>query len=300
MMAMKLYIGLYKLLVHTKLDILFSDKTFVKLQYRSLMGKKLNLKTPETFNEKLQWLKLFNREKFYTTLVDKLAVKKYVSQVIGNDIIIPTLFVWDNVDQIKFDILPQQFVLKTTHSGDFLGVVICKDKSSFNFEKAKLQLAKSLKTNYYKSGREWPYKNVQPKIICEKYLEDESGELKDYKFFCFNGEVKAMFVATDRSTGKVKFDYYDPDYNHLDFIQSHPMSDKIIPKPLHFEEMKSIAAKLSQGIPQVRIDLYNVNGNIFFGEMTFFHYGGYVLFHPESWDSKFGEWIKLPNNGRKR
>lgn len=294
-MAMsKFYYILYCIILRTKIESILSDKMFIKIQYAGLMGKPLNLNDPKTFNEKLNWLKLNDRKPLYTILVDKYRVKEYVSHKIGQQYVIPTLAVWNSIDEIDFDSLPDKFVLKTTHSGDSLGVVICKDKSTFNISEAKNELQKSLNIDYYKAGREWPYKNVPPRIIAEKYIEDGSGDLFDYKFFCFDGAVKALFVATDRSAGHVKFDYYDADFNHLNFVQSHPMSDKTISKPANFDLMKSIASNLSQGIPHVRVDLYNVNGIIYFGEMTFYNYGGCVAFHPEDWDYTFGSWLDLP------
>lgn len=289
---------MYKLLyrLFNKIGVLklLSDKCFIKFQYRALMGERLDLVMPLTYNQKLNWLKLYNRNPLYTILVDKYEVKKWVSQRLGGeDIIIPTISVYNSIEEINVKALPNQFVLKATHSGDSMGVVVCKDKSLFNEREALTQLKKSLKMNYYKLGREWPYKNVPRRIIAEKYMEDEYGELRDYKFFCFNGEVKALFVATNRSTGHVCFDYFDSNFNHLNLKQSHPNYNGIIDKPKNYERMVEIATKLSKGIPHVRVDLYNVNGEIFFGEMTFFHYGGLIPFHPSEWDYTFGSWIDL-------
>ena len=271
------------------------DKLYIQWMYRLKMGKKLNLKNPTTFSEKLQWLKLYNRRPEYTTMVDKYAVKEYVANIIGNKYIIPTLGVWDRPEDIDWDSLPNQFVLKTTHGGGNTGVVICKGKSSFDKQKAIEKLNRSLKQDIYKTLREWPYKNVPKRIIAEQFIEAENNDLPDYKFFCFDGEVKALFIGTERGTGNVKFDYFDADFNHLDLIQQHPMSGRQLEKPVGFEKMKKVASQLSKGIPQVRIDLYNVNGEIYFGEMTFTHHGGVVPFHPESWDYTFGSWIKLPS-----
>ena len=279
-----------------QLAFLFPDKLYLQLFYYLKMGKRLNLKNPQTYNEKLQWLKLYNRRPEYTKMVDKFAVKDYVSSIIGSDYIIPTLGVWDNVEDIDWDKLPDQFVLKTTHGGGNTGVVICYDRSRFNIDEAVDKLRKSLKQNLYQSMKEWPYKNVPKRIIAEEYVEpdEEFKDLPDYKFFCFDGIVKALFVGTERGTGDVKFDYFDADFNHLDLIQVHPMSGKNLKKPKKFEEMKELASKLSKGIPHVRIDLYHVNGKIYFGEMTFYHHGGVVPFHPEKWDYDFGGWLKLP------
>ena len=262
------------------------------------MGKRLDLKNPTSYNEKLQWLKLYDRNPLYTKLVDKVAVKDYVASIIGNEYIIPTLKVYKSPEEVRIEDLPERFVLKTNHDGDSLGVFVCKDKKNFDFNKAISILSKNLQHNYYYTGREWPYKNVNPVIFAEEYKEDEFGELRDYKFFCFNGVVKALFVATDRSVGHVKFDYFDRDFNHLDFTQSHPMSNVTLKKPDNFEKMIELAERLSKGLPHVRIDLYNCNGRIYFGEMTFYHYGGMIKFHPEEWDYKFGSWLQLPKYKR--
>ena len=272
-----------------------SDEQFLKCQYYLHMGKKLNLSNPQTYNEKLQWLKLYNRRPEYTMMVDKYSVKDFVMGIIGEEYIIPTLGVWDRLDDIDFDTLPKKFVLKTTHGGGNTGVVVCKDKDNFDYGAAKDKLNKSLNTCIYDTIREWPYKNVKRRIIAEQYIEDyKIGELAGYKFFCFDGKVKALFVGTERGSGDVKFDYYDADFNHLNLIQFHPMSEHPLPKPQNFELMKELASKLSKGIPHVRVDLYECNGHVYFGELTFYHHGGIVPFHPESWDYTFGSWITLP------
>ena len=259
------------------------------------MGKKLNLNQPKTYSEKIQWMKLYDRNPLYTTLVDKYLVKEYVSKIIGNQYIIPSLGVWSKFDDIDFNLLPEQFVLKCTH--DSGGLVICKDKSNFDIKKARMIINKSLKCKYYKSYREWPYKNVVPRIIAETYMEDEFGELKDYKFFCFNGKVKSLFIASDRQNEEedTKFDFFDENFNHLSFTNGHPNAKKMPKKPVMFEEMIKLAETLSKGFPHVRVDLYEVGKKIYFGEMTFFHWSGLVSFNPESWDYKFGEWLQLPN-----
>lgn len=272
------------------------DVLYTRIIYWLKMGKTLNLENPKTFNEKLQWLKLFDHNPLYTKLVDKYLVKEYVSSRIGDKYIIPTIAVFNNPEEIDWDILPNKFVLKTTQGGGGDGVIICNDKDSFDKANAIKRLKASMSTNPYKRLREWPYKNVQKRIIAEEYISDRNGELLDYKFFCFNGVIKALFVATDRSSGNVKFDYFDENFNHLDIVQEHPMSNKEISKPNSFEEMKHIASKLSEGLLQVRCDLYNIDGKVYFGELTFVHHGGVTPFQPESWDMIFGEWITLPNN----
>lgn len=271
-----------------------SDKMYLKMIYRIKMGKKLNLDNPQTYNEKLQWIKLYDRREEYTRMVDKYEVKDYVSKIIGEEYIIPTLSVWNNENEIDFDSLPNQFVLKCTH--DSGGLVICKDKSKLNKEAVKKKLAECLKHSFFWGMREWPYKNVKPRVIAEQYMEDETGELRDFKFFCFDGEVKALFIATDRTKSEeTKFDFFDEDFNHLAFTNGHPNAEIPPSKPVCFEEMKSLAAKLSKGIPQVRVDFYEIRGKVYFGEMTFFHWSGMTPFVPEEWDYTFGSWIKLPN-----
>lgn len=278
-----------------KFSPLLPDKFFLSCMVRVRCGYWPNWKAPHTFNEKLQWLKLYYRRSEYTTMVDKYAVKDYVAKIIGEKYVIPTLGVWDKPEDIDWGSLPNRFVLKTTHGGGNTGVVICKDKASFDIEKAIEKLNKSLKQDLYRTLREWPYKNVPRRILAEQFIESAGGDLPDYKFFCFNGVVKALFIGTERGSGDVKFDYFDADFNHLDLVQFHPMSGKQLPKPSNFEEMKQIACKLSQGMPHVRVDLYDVNGIIYFGELTFYHHGGVTPFHPKEWDDIFGSWLILPS-----
>lgn len=275
---------------------LWPDKLYLKLLYFSQMGKRLDLENPKTFNEKLQWLKLYNRKPEYTTMVDKYTVKEYVAAKIGEEYVIPTLGVWDNVEDIDWKSLPNQFVLKTTHGGGNTGVVICKDKNTIDVDDVKSKLYLSLKQDLFKSSREWPYKNIVKRIIAEPYMEDNSTrELRDYKFFCFNGEVKCMFIGSERQKREEPFfDFYDCDFNLLVIKQGHPNSVDKPSKPCCFEKMKGLASVLSEGIPHVRIDFYEVNGCVYFGEMTFFHFGAFVPFEPDSWDYIFGSWINLP------
>ena len=215
---------------------------------------------------------------------------------ISEKYIIPTLGVWDNFDDIDFDTLPEQFVLKCTH--DSGGLVICKDKSTLDWKAAKQKIDNAMNRNYWLAAREWPYKDVPHRIIAEKYMEDEkSGELRDYKFFCFNGEVKAMFIATDRQKrSEPYFDFFDVNFNNLGIRQGHPNNPSLLERPSAFEEMKQIASKLSKGLRQVRVDLYEVNGSVYFGEMTFFHHSGLVPFEPAKWDRIFGDWVELSKN----
>ena len=271
-----------------------SDERYIKIAHRIKLNEKLDLDNPITYNQKLQWLKLYNRNPLYTQLVDKYEVREYVANKIGDEYLIPLLDVWNNADDIKFDALPNQFVLKCTH--DSGGLVICKDKSNLEINEAKHKLNKSMGHNYFWAQREWPYKKVKPRIIAEEYMFDEkTNELRDYKFFCFNGEVKVMFVATNRGAD-TRFDFFNPDFNHIPLKQYYPNADstKKIEKPHLFEEMKIIAGRLSENMPHVRVDLYEINGKIYFGELTFFHFSGWKKFEPREFDELFGNWITLP------
>ena len=235
-------------------------------------------------------------------MVDKILVKDYVASRIGEEYVVPLLGVWDKPEQIAWDELPNRFVLKTNHSGGNTGVIICNDKSSFDRESAVRKLNSSLSSDVYHSFREWPYKGIVRKVFAEKYIEQEPGvsELSDYKFFCFNGEVKALYVATDRQNPneEVKFDFYDANFNHLPIKQGGDNAKESPPMPQSFAEMKKIAATLSKGIPHVRVDLYEVNGRPLFGELTFFHFSGMVPIEPEEWDYRFGEWLDLSRLAR--
>lgn len=272
------------------------EKYIRKMFYRKV-GYQLDLECPKTYNEKMQWLKLYWHNPLMTDLVDKYAVKDYVVKHIGEQFIIPTLGVWDDVNDIDWDFLPDQFVLKCTH--DSGGLIICKDKSKLDKKAAKKKLKKCLSRNFYYSCFEWPYKNVKPRIIAEPYMSDSnSGDLNDYKFFCFDGEVRALYVATERNKKdtEVKFDFFDKDFNHLPIRNGHPNSSFIIDKPSCFEEMKELASKLSKDFPHVRVDFYEIEGQIYFGEMTFFSNAGLVKFDPQEWDNVFGSWLNLPEN----
>ena len=270
-----------------------SDETYLKIAFRSLMGKKLALQNPQTFNEKLQWLKLYDRKPIYTTMVDKYEAKKYVAGIIGEQYIIPTLGVWDKFEDIDFDRLPKQFVLKCTH--DSGGLVICRDKSQFDKQAARKQITQSLKRNFFWSGREWPYKNVKPRIIAEKYMEDlHLHELRDYKFLCFNGNVKCCFVCTDRFTQQgLKVTFYDDQWKIMPFERRYPRSKTPIPKPVTYEEMVKLAETLSKDIPFMRVDFYSIGKDVFFGELTLYPGSGFEEFNPVKWDEGLGAWIKL-------
>ena len=269
------------------------DRTFLKWHYYFSMNRFPDLDHPTTFNEKLQWLKLYNRRPEYTVMADKYRVREYVEEKIGKEYLNPLLGVWESPDEIDFDRLPEKFVLKCNH--DSGSTVICKEKSGFDRKKAVRFLKKRLRTNYFWMGREWPYKNIERRVIAERYMTDGSGSaLKDYKFFCFNGRCKALYIATDRGTD-TRYDFYDRDFHHLPLVWEHPNADKELPKPENFDEMIRIAEILSEGIPLVRVDLYDICGRICFGELTFFHAGGVQPLEPESFDELFGSWIRLPD-----
>jgi hypothetical protein len=273
------------------------DETYLHWYYYLNMHKSLNLKTPLTYNEKLNWLKLYDRNPYYTTLVDKLKVKDVVAQKIGDEHVIKTLGIWKLAEDIEWDKLPDRFVLKTTHGGGNIGVMICRDKSTFDRTKAVANMNAALKQNLYYYSREWPYKDVEPMIFAEEYMEDEHGELRDYKFFCFDGKCRMVEVLTERQTRKDAYaDFFDKDYSPLPFRGMHQRNSITPEKPQGFDEMVSIAEQLSVGFPHVRIDLYVIKGRVYFGEYTFYHNGGVTRFKPSEWDEKIGSWLKLPNN----
>lgn len=270
-----------------------SDMNFLKLKYILIFKRKLNLNNPKTFNEKLQWLKLYDRKKEYISMVDKYEVKKYVIEKIGREYVIETFGIYNNWNEINFEKMPNKFVIKCTH--DSGGVIICKDKSCFNYDEAKKKINKFLKRNYYWSGREWPYKNIKPRIIVEEYIENKSeGELNDYKFFCFNGIPKIILVCSERfSSNNMCETWFDENWKFLDIIESGHRIDKKIKKPQNFEKMKELSKKLSENIPFVRVDFYEVGGKIFFGELTFYPASGFEKFEPKEWDYKFGQMLDL-------
>lgn len=282
------------ILSHYRLLKWMSSETFLKKAFRYSMGRELNLDNPVTYTEKLQWLKLYDHRPEYTRMVDKYGVKQYVAERLGEEHVIPVLGVWERAEDIDFDALPQRFVLKTTH--DSGGIVVCKDKSKLDIEAARKRMKFFLKRDYYEHKREWPYKDVKPRIMAEQYMEDtRQGELRDYKFFTFGGEPKVLYIAQGRGKGgETVADFFDMDFNHLPFTIDHDMADVPPEKPVRFEEMKRMAALLSQGTPQLRVDFYEVDGQIYFGEMTFFHCSGLNPFHPEEWDRIFGDWVTLP------
>ena len=271
-----------------------NDKEYLSWLYRARMGRFPDLNHPKSFNEKLQWLKLNDRKPEYTEMVDKYLAKKYVEKRIGEKYIIPTLGVWDEFDQIEFEKLPDQFVLKTTH--DSGGVVICKDKANFDKAAAKRKLEKSLKRNYYWAEREWPYKNVKPRIIAENYLSFLNGsDLVEYKVFCFNGKPALFLICkgeghTDERTN----DFYDLEFNHIPVTVTCPNAKEKCQKPDEYEELLELSRKLAKNTYQLRVNLYVINHKIYFGELTFFHDSGCCKFNPPEWDKRFGDMLKLP------
>lgn len=275
------------------------DKLYLQLFYFSTTGKIINFKSPKLFNEKLQWLKINDRHSEYGKLVDKLAVREHIEKKLGKEYLFPLLGSWKSFDDIDFSTLPDQFVLKCNHDSGSTKVI--KDKSALTEENIKSLnefFTNKLKRDFFYAGREYPYKGLERYIIAEALMTDENDKeksIEDYKFFCFDGVPKIMFIATDRSTD-CKFDFFDMDFNHLDIENIHPNTDKPIKKPEKFEEMKEIAAKLSKGMKHVRIDLYELNGKIYFGEYTFFHGGGFQLFHPDKWEKQLGDWINIKNS----
>lgn len=273
----------------------FPSRLYLKVAYETLMHKPINFNRVATFNEKLQWLKLYDHNPQYTTMVDKYAAKQYVADIIGEQYIIPTLGAWNHFDEIDFDKLPDQFVLKCTH--DSGGLVVCKDKSKLDKKAAKAKIEKSLKRNYYWSGREWPYKNVPPRIIAEQYMTNDlqSDEFSDYKFYCFNGIVDCVMVCLDRLSGDTKFYFFDKNWElkRFNLRGKNAPSNFTIPKPSCMNEMFQIAAAISKGIPFVRVDLYQSNGQIYFGELTFYPDSGFDPNYLPTANEYFGSLIDL-------
>lgn len=276
------------------------DRLYLRILYRLKMGYWPNLKHPKTFNEKLQWLKLYNRRADYTKMVDKLAVKDYVASVIGSEHVIPTLGVWDTPEQIDWDSLPPQFVLKTTHGGGGCGVVICKDKSTFNRAEAIAKLNLSLQQDIYKNYREWPYKNVPKRILAEKYMSDDGKELDDFKVHNFNGVPRVILVCRERFKGTpMTEDFYSPKWEHLDISRPGHDSPGLCERPDELEEMLQLSRELAEGHPFVRTDFYTIKHKVYFGELTFFPAGGMAAFSPKEADKLFGSWIKIEMGGGK-
>lgn len=271
-----------------------SDRCYIKRYFFLKTGYSLNLDSPKTFNEKLQWLKFNDRNPLYTEMVDKFAVKKYVASIIGEKYVVPTIAVFDNPDEIDFGVLPDRFVLKCTH--DSGGIVICKDKASLDKDAARKKLKAGWSRNYYRFSMEFPYKDVKPRIIAEEFLTNEGADLCDYKVHCFNGTPKLVLVCKNRySKGGLTEDFFTEDWEHLDVKRpTHPNSKEIIPEPAQLDEMLSLSLQLSEGIPFVRVDWYISDDRLYFGELTFFPASGMTPFVPKSFDDLFGSWLELP------
>lgn len=281
-----------------KIVSLIPDKLYLTLKYYKNFGRLPNWKNPQTFSEKLQWLKLYDRKPEYTMMVDKYAVKDYVASIIGSEYVIPTLGVWDKPEDIEWEKLPNQFVLKTAHGGGSDGVVICRDKATFDKEKAIKLLNENLKTDLYVVWREWPYKNVPKRILAEQYIEPGPGmrDLPDYKWYCFNGEPRFCQLIQDRTT-KETIDFFDTEWKHQDFIGLNPAAVHAAdqpPCPSNLSTQLMIARKLSNNLPFVRIDLFEVNGKTYFGEITFYPLSGMGRFNPKKWNNILGNLINLP------
>ena len=273
-----------------KFSRLYSDETFLKKLFKLRMGYKLNLDNPQTFNEKLQWLKLHNRKSVYTTMADKLSVKEYVANIIGQEYIVPCFGIWERYKDIDFDVLPNQFAIKMTHNSS--GAFLCKDKSSLDKSMLKQYIDTYFYKNYFWHLREWPYKDVKPRIIAEELLNDNTGEvLRDYKFWCFNGKPTYMY-CTVKGTD-VYENFYDMDFNPVEINHGFPRHLPEFNRPVQFDKMKSLAAQLSSNIPFVRVDFYEVNGNVYFGEFTFYDWGGMKPFVTYNQDLELGRLIEL-------
>lgn len=318
----KLYSGLKKNQIRIFSTILnrwgwwLPDKLWLSLRYRLTYNKKLDWKSPKTFTEKLQWLKVYDRKSEYVIMADKVKAKEWVAKRIGNQYIIPTLGVWERAEEIDFDQLPNRFVLKCNHNSG-MGMYICKDKSMMDKVSVIRNLKRGMKENYYFHAREWPYKNIPRRILAEQFMEDFGNSisindfqvyqtdivhnskpltpndyLTDYKFFCFDGEPFMMYVSQDYAKN-TSTDFFDMDYNHLPITMKDLNSENPPSKPAEFEEMKALARKLSKGTSHLRVDFYVVNHRIYFGELTFFHNAGFGPVNPPEWNSKLGTMITL-------
>lgn len=273
-----------------------NDQTFLEKAFQSKLERELDWNVPATFNEKLQYLKLYDRRPEYTRMVDKYKVREYITEKLGAQYLIPLIGVWDDPEKIDFSVLPEQFVLKCNHNSG-LGMCICKDKSKLNIRKVKAGLRKGLRQNYYLTGREWPYKNVPRRIIAEQFMQSDAGGLTDYKIHCFNGEPKLILVCKDRfaPTGLTE-DFYTPQWEHLDLRRpTHPNATEPMAKPDELDQLLEFSRILSKDIPFLRVDFYIVEGHVYFSELTFFSASGFEKFEPEEWDQTLGDWLKLPD-----
>lgn len=287
----------YKVVIYNFLSFI-PDKAYLKLIYFIRFHKRLNLEEPKTFNEKMQWLKLYDRNPKYIDMVDKCSAKEFVTKIIGEEYIIPTIGIYNSFDEINFEQLPNQFVIKCTHDSN--GLIICRDKKQLNIDKAKKDINTSLYYNYYYGGREWPYKNVKPRIIIEKYMNDgKNDEINDYKCFCFNGKVEYIQVDYDRFKNHGRNEY-DRDWNYIPFTTDFPTDkNRIIEKPKKLKLLIELVEKIVKNIgieSFVRIDMYIVKDKIYFGEITFYPGSGFLKFEPSEYDKKIGDLVNINKN----
>lgn len=281
----------------SELGLIPSDRIYLEVAFLLAQRLRLNLRNPQTFQEKIQWLKLYNREERYSLLADKVLVKEFVASVLGSEYVIPTLGVWSNPEEIDFDSLPEKFVIKCNHNSG-KGMYICKDKTKINKDVLKKRLKAGLTENYYIHNREWPYRDIKRKIIAEQFMEDPDmpDGLTDYKFFCFNGEPLYCQVIRDRYT-KETIDFYDMNWRHQEFYGLNPVARNglnPVARPPHLDKMVWMCRKLAEGIPFVRVDLYVINGKEYFGELTFFPASGFGTFTPEKYNLLLGNLLQLP------
>lgn len=279
----------------------FSDEQYLKFCFYFRIGKKLNLNNPRTFNEKIQWLKINDRNPKYVSMVDKYEAKKYVESIIGSEYIIPTFGIYNSFEEIDFEKLPKRFVIKCTHNSG--GVVIVNDKDKINKKELAKKFSRMLKKNFFYVGREWPYKNIVPRIIVEENIQEENSkeQVKDYKIMCFNGEPKCSFVCSNRNTKNgLCVNFYDYNWNPMPFERHYPKNKQENEKPSQYDKMLELSKKLSKGIPFIRVDFYQKGEQLYFGELTFYPGSGMEEFNPDIWDEKLGEWIKLPKKKEER
>ena len=291
---------LLQVLLDTGFGKMISDPCYLKWMFRLKMDAALDLQSPKTLNEKLQWIKLYDRRPEYTMMADKYLVREYIAKILGEEHLIPLLGVWDSPEEIDFDALPEQFVLKCNHNSG-LGMCICKDKSRLDINKVKKDLHKGLQQDYYLAGREWPYKDIPRKIVCEQFMTNGGNELEDYKIHNFNGEPKFILVCADRfsQTGLTE-DFYTPQWERMDLKRPKiPNATKPIPQPEQLEQMLEFSRILAKDIPFVRTDFYVIDGKVYFGEITFFPASGMSPFAPASWDQTFGDWLTLPEKSER-
>lgn len=270
----------------------WSDEKYLLHKYKIKFKRKLDLNNPKLFTEKLQWLKINDRKSLYTQMVDKYEAKKYIKDIVGDKYNVPTYGIYEKFSDINFDEIPDKFVMKCTHNSG--GTVICTNKNEFKKEEANKKISKNLEYSHYYSGREWPYKNVKPRIIIEKLLQnDDKSEVVEYNFFCFNGEPKLVMTCSGDKRIKRYNDFYDMNFKKIELKCEYDNSDVIYQKPKQFDKMVELSKKLSAKIPHLRVDLYVCNDKIYVGELTFYHWSGFCKFEPEEWDRKMGEWLDL-------